>query len=89
MRSGKRLRAGTHRRSPGGLTQTGSVTSPARDVTNTVVNRTTVINVYENRSARNLTYINRAAPNALSVVSRETFVTSRPVGHLRQQFHGA
>jgi hypothetical protein len=50
------------------------------NVTNTVVNRTTVINVYENRSARNLTYVNRAAPNAVSVVSRDTFVTSRPVG---------
>ncbi|HYK88685.1 MAG TPA: DUF6600 domain-containing protein [Acidobacteriota bacterium] len=49
------------------------------NVTNTVVNRTTVINVYNNRNYQNAVFMNRAAPGALTVVSRDTFVTARPV----------
>ncbi len=49
------------------------------NVTNTVVNRTTVVNVYENRNVGNLTYVNRAAPHSVTVVSRDTFVSARPV----------
>jgi len=47
------------------------------NVTNIVVNRTTVINVYNKR--QNVTYVNRAAPNAVTVVPQETFVNARPV----------
>ncbi len=49
------------------------------NVTNTVVSRSTVINFYQNRNVKNLTYINRAAPNAVTVVPHDAFVTARPV----------
>ena len=45
------------------------------NISNTVVNRTTVVNVYNNR-ASNVTYVNR---NATTVVSHDTFVNARPV----------
>ncbi len=45
------------------------------NVSNTVVNRTTVVNVYNNRVS-NVTYVNR---NATTVVSHDTFVNARPV----------
>ncbi len=49
------------------------------NVTNTVINRTTVINVYNNRNISNITYVNRGVPNGVTVVSRDTFVNARPV----------
>ena len=56
------------------------------NVTNTVVNVTKVTNVYNNYTTNNtteinrITYVNRERPNAVTVVSRETFVNARPVG---------
>jgi len=50
------------------------------NVTNTVVNRTTIINTYNNRAVvQNVAYVNRAVPNAVTMVSHETFVNARPV----------
>ncbi|MBZ5657050.1 MAG: hypothetical protein LAO56_17425 [Acidobacteriia bacterium] len=55
------------------------------NVTNTVVNVTKVTNVYNNYTTNNtteinrITYVNRARPGAVTVVSRETFVNARPV----------
>jgi uncharacterized protein DUF6600 len=55
------------------------------NVTNTVVNVTKVTNVYNTYITKNTTnitqinYINRHAPNAVTAVSRETFVNARPV----------
>ena len=55
------------------------------NVTNTVVNVTKVTNVYNTYITKNTTnitqinYINRRAPNAVTAVSRETFVNARPV----------
>src|SRR5271165_4482540 len=56
------------------------------NVTNTVVNVTKVTNVYNyytvhnNTNITRVTYINQTAPNAMTAVSRETFVNARPVG---------
>ncbi len=49
------------------------------NVTNTVVNRTTVVNIYNNRNVERITYVNRAVPSAVSVVTHDTFVNARPV----------
>jgi hypothetical protein len=49
------------------------------NVTNTVVDRATVVNVYNNRNVQNLNYVNRAAPNAVTIVAHDTFVNARPV----------
>ena len=59
------------------------------NVTNTVVNVTKVTNVYNyyttNTTVNNttvvnrITYVNQTAPNAVTAVSRETFVNARPV----------
>ena len=49
------------------------------NVTNTVVNRVTVVNVYKSQNIQNATYVNRVAPNAVTIVSRENFVSARPV----------
>jgi hypothetical protein len=54
------------------------------NVTNTVVNVTKVTNVYNTyiTNKTNITqinYLNRRAPNAVTAVSRETFVNARPV----------
>ena len=49
------------------------------NVTNTVVNRTNVVNVFNNRNAEPIAYMNRAAPNGVTVVPHETFVNARPV----------
>jgi hypothetical protein len=49
------------------------------NVTNTVVNRTTVVNIYNNPNAERITYVNRTVPTAVTVVSRDTFVNARPV----------
>ena len=53
------------------------------NVTNTVVNVTKITNVYNNYTVNNnvtrITYVNQAAPNAVTAVSRETFVNARPV----------
>jgi hypothetical protein len=57
------------------------------NVTNTVVNVTRVNNVYNYYTTNNTTVINRvsyanqAAPNAVTAVTRETFVNARPVAH--------
>ncbi len=50
------------------------------NVTNTIVGRTTIVNLYNNRNVTSITYVNRRAPGAVTVVSRETFVNARPVG---------
>jgi hypothetical protein len=49
------------------------------NVTNTVVNRVTVVNVYKSQNLQNATYANRVAPNAVTIVSHENFVSARPV----------
>jgi len=55
------------------------------NVTNTVVNVTKVTNVYnyyvhnDTRVVNRVTYVNQHAPNALTAVSRETFVNARPI----------
>ncbi len=49
------------------------------NITNTVVDRVAVINAYRGGNVQSITYVNRAAPNAIAVVSRETFVNARPV----------
>jgi len=55
------------------------------NVTNTVVNVTHVTNVYnyytvhDTTVVNRVTYVNQAAPNAVTAVSRETFVNARPV----------
>ena len=49
------------------------------NVTNTVVNRTNVVNIFNNRNAAPITYMNRAAPNGVTVVPQDTFVNARPV----------
>ncbi len=49
------------------------------NVTNTVVNRTTIVNVYNNRDNQRVTYVNRATPGAVTVVSHDAFVNARPV----------
>src|SRR5438094_3964006 len=55
------------------------------NVTNTVVNVTKVTNVYNTYITKHtnkithISYINRRAPNAVTAVSRETFVNARPV----------
>jgi hypothetical protein len=51
------------------------------NVTNTVVNRTTVVNIFNNRNVQPITYVNRAAPSGVTVVPHETFVNARPVAH--------
>jgi hypothetical protein len=48
----------------------------------TVINRTEVVNVYNNYQVNhvtNVTYVNQTAPGAVMAVSRETFVNARPV----------
>lgn len=49
------------------------------NVTNTVVERTTVINVYHN-NVTNITYANQHVNGGVTVVSHDTFVNARPVG---------
>ncbi len=49
------------------------------NVTNTIVERTSVVNVYRTQNIEDITYINRHAPNAVTVVTHETFVNARPV----------
>ena len=48
------------------------------NVTNTVVERTTVINVYHN-NVTNITYVNQRVNGGVTVVSHDTFVNARPV----------
>jgi hypothetical protein len=48
------------------------------NVTNTVVERTTIINVYHN-NATNVTYMNQHVNGGVTVVSHDTFVNARPV----------
>lgn len=48
------------------------------NVTNTVVERTTIINVYHNNVA-NVTYVNQHVNGGVTVVSHDTFVNARPV----------
>lgn len=51
------------------------------NVTNTNITNINVTNVYNNTTnVTNVRYINRSAPNAMTAVSRETFVGARPVG---------
>jgi uncharacterized protein DUF6600 len=49
------------------------------NVTNTVVERTTVVNVYHN-NVTNITYVNQHVNGGVTVVSHDTFVNARPVG---------
>ncbi len=49
------------------------------NITNAAINRTTILNVYNSRSPQNITYVNRTAPNGVTVVSHDTFVSARPV----------
>lgn len=53
------------------------------NVTNTTVNVTTVTNVYNsvvvNRNGNTINYANRSVTGGVTVVSRDTFVNSRPV----------
>ncbi|MGB9236076.1 MAG: DUF6600 domain-containing protein [Terriglobales bacterium] len=55
------------------------------NVTNTVVNVTRVADVYNHYTTNSttvinrITYMNQTAPNALTAVSRDTFVNARPV----------
>ena len=49
------------------------------NVTNTVVERTRVVNVYHN-NVTNITYVNQHVNGGVTVVSHETFVNARPVG---------
>jgi hypothetical protein len=55
------------------------------NVTNTVVNVTKVTNVYNSYTTNNttdinrITYVNRTAPHAVTVVSHDTFVNARPI----------
>lgn len=55
------------------------------NVTNTVVNVTRVTNVYNTTindrggNTTRITYVNQRAPNAVTAVSRDTFVNARPV----------
>jgi len=48
------------------------------NVSNTVVERTTVINVYHN-NVTNVTYVNQHVAGGVTVVSHDTFVNARPV----------
>ncbi len=48
------------------------------NVTNTVVERTTIINVYHN-NVTNVTYMNQHVNGGVTVVSHDTFVNARPV----------
>jgi hypothetical protein len=49
------------------------------NVTNTVVERTTVINVYHNTNVTNVRYVNQHVGGGVTVVSHDTFVNARPV----------
>jgi hypothetical protein len=49
------------------------------NITNTVVKRETIINVYNNHDARSTPYMNRNVRSAVTVVDRNTFVGSRSV----------
>jgi hypothetical protein len=49
------------------------------NVTNTVVNVTRVVNVYDQRDVTNIRYINQRVNNGVTVVSRDTFINARPV----------
>lgn len=48
------------------------------NITNTVVNQTYITNIYNNPHT-NITYINETYPNAVTVVTKETFVAQQPV----------
>jgi hypothetical protein len=49
------------------------------NVTNTVVERTTVINVYHNTNVTNITYVNQHVNGGITAVSHDTFVNARAV----------
>jgi len=49
------------------------------NITNTVVERTKIINVYRNQGVETISYLNRKGPNSVTVVSHETFVNARPI----------
>jgi len=56
------------------------------NITNTRVNVTNITNVYNTYTVNNtnvtrVTYVNQRAPNAVTVVSHDTFVGGRPVAH--------
>lgn len=48
-------------------------------LTNTFVNRTTVVDVFNNRRARDIAYLNQVAPGGVTVVTHDTLVNARPV----------
>jgi hypothetical protein len=49
------------------------------NVTNTIVDRTTVVNVYNNVNVRNVTYANQRVAGGVTVVSHNAFVNGQPV----------
>jgi hypothetical protein len=49
------------------------------NVSNTTVNNTYITNVY-NHNVRDIHYVNRNAPGAITAVSQTTFTTAQPVG---------
>lgn len=51
------------------------------NVTNTVVERTTVINVYHNTNVTNITYVNQRVNGGITAVSHDTFVNARAVNN--------
>jgi hypothetical protein len=58
------------------------------NVTNTFVDRTTVVNVYNNGNVRNVTYANQHVPGGITAVSHETFVKGQPVARNAVQISG-
>ena len=49
------------------------------NISNTVVERTTVVNVYHNTNVTNITYVNQHVAGGVTAVSHDTFVNARPV----------
>jgi hypothetical protein len=49
------------------------------NITNTIVKRETIINVYNGHNDRDIRYMNRGIHNAVTVVSNNTFINARPV----------
>ena len=58
------------------------------NITNTVINNTTIINNYDNRNASNVTnvaFVNRSVPGAVVTVPTTAFVQSQPVARAALQ----
>jgi len=50
------------------------------NITNTIVERTTVVNVYNNVNVEHIRYMHQSNEAAVTAVSHDTFVNARPVG---------